>query len=223
MIRRDATQFEAPREYRKFMTNRVGIAKCLRTKNNLSGLWLNGIGSLFLKLGEISQIEFIRKVFKECVKARDVPETWKRSRTVSLFEKGETNVPSNWRLITLTSCLYGLFMAMNATFIQLKMRRQEKLRIFSNSQKGCVAGVPGSMEHAIMTRELMSHAITNKKCLHMIQIDFTNAFGSVPHGLIAKNTECMGLREAQIETVMKICEGASTVITVPRGTSQPIN
>jgi hypothetical protein len=65
-------------------------------------------------------------------------------------------------------------------FIQLKMHKQDKLRIFSSSQKGFVARVPGYMEHAVMTRELMAHAIHSKRDLHMIQIDFTNAFGSVP-------------------------------------------
>jgi hypothetical protein len=56
----------------------------------------------------------------------------------------------------------------------------------------------------------------------MIQIDFTSAFGSVPHGLIAHNMASLGLPPAQIETVMKIYEGASTRIVVPTGTSEPI-
>jgi hypothetical protein len=97
------------------------------------------------------------------------------------------------------------------------MHKQGKLRIFSNSQKGFVAGVPGCMEHAVMTRELMTHAIEGKRDLYMIQIDFTNAFGSVPHGLIKYNRECMGLPDTQIQTIMKIYEGATTVFTVPTG------
>jgi hypothetical protein len=78
---------------------------------------MDGIGYLFLKFGEVPQIEFIRRVFEECVKEGDVSETWKRSRTVFLSKKGEMNVPSNWRPTTITSCLYKPFMAMNATFI----------------------------------------------------------------------------------------------------------
>jgi hypothetical protein len=79
------------------------------------------------------------------------------------------------------------------------------------------------MEHAVMTRELMAHAIAEKRELHMIQIDFTNAFGSVPHGLIQNNMRMMGLPEEQIETVMNIYRGAKTVIAVPTGTSSPID
>jgi hypothetical protein len=114
-------------------------------------------------------------------------------------------------------------MSVNASFIQMKMHKQDNIRIFSNSQKGFVAGVPGCMEHAVMTRELMAHAITQKRDLHMIQIDFTNAFGSVPHGLIAFNMRCMGLPDILIDTVMNIYEGATTVISVPTGVTGPIN
>jgi hypothetical protein len=222
-IKRDEATPDATRIYQKFMTNRLAIAKCLKTKNNLSALGLDGIGYLFLKLGGVPMIEFIRAVFKECVKAGDVPTTWKTSKTVFFYKKGDMSVPLNWPPITITSCLYRLYMAMNATFIQMKMQKQDNIRIFSNSQKGFVAGVPGCMEHAVMTREMMAHAIHNKRDLHMIQIDFTNAFGSVPHGLIAYNMRCIGLPDIQIDTVMKIYEGATTVITVPTGSSEPIN
>jgi hypothetical protein len=132
-------------------------------------------------------------------------------------------LPNNWRSITITSCLYRLFMAMNATFIQVKMHKQDKLSIFSNSQRGFVAGVPGCMKHAFMTRELSAHAIHSRSDLHMIQNDFTNAFGSVPHGLIAHNMACMGLPSDQIEIVMNIYKDATTRISVPTGVSEPIN
>jgi hypothetical protein len=178
-IKGDITDIEPSKDYRKFMTNRLAIAKCLKTKNNLSALGMDGIGYLFMKLGEVPMIEFLRRAFKEFVRCRNVPDVWKISRTCFIFKKGDTNLPNNWRPITIVSCVYRLYMAMNATFIQLKMRKQDKLRIFSNSQKGFVAGVPGCMEHALMTRELMAHAIHNKRDLHMIQIDFTSAFGSV--------------------------------------------
>jgi hypothetical protein len=168
-------------------------------------------------------IEFIRQVFKHCVRNGDVPDTWKQAKTVFLYKKGDSSAPQNWRPITITSCLYRLFMALNASFIQLKMHKQDNIRIFSNSQKGFVSGVPGCMEHAVMTRELMAHAIAQKRDLHMVQIDFTNAFGSVPHGLIAFNMRCMGLPDILIDTVMNIYEGATTVIAVPTGVTGPIN
>jgi hypothetical protein len=222
MIKRDEATPDATRMYRKFMTNTVNIARALRTKNNLSALGPDGIGYLLLKMGNQPMIKFISYLFKRCLREGDVPDTWKQSKTVFLYKKGDSSAPNNWRPITITSCLYRLFMSMNATFIQMKMHKQDNIRIFSNSQKGFVAGVPGCMEHAVMARELMAHAITQKRDLHMIQIDFTNAFGSVPHGSIAYNMRCMGLPDILIDTVMNVYEGATTVIAVPTGVTGPI-
>jgi hypothetical protein len=53
------------------------------------------IGYLFMKLGDAPMIEFIRAVFKECVKSGDVPVTWKTSKTVFLYKKGDSSVPAN--------------------------------------------------------------------------------------------------------------------------------
>jgi hypothetical protein len=222
-IKRDEATPDATRMYKKFMTGIVNIARCLRTKNNLSALGPDGIGYLFLKLGNAPMIQFISEVFKKCIKEGNVFDTWKQSKTVFLYKKGDSSQPCNWRPITITSCLYRLFMAMNATFIQMKMHKQNNIRIFSNSQKGFVAGVPGCMEHAVMTREIIAHAVERHHDLHMIQIDFTNAFGSVPHGLIAFNMRSMGLPDILTDTVMNIYKGATTVISVPTGTTEPIN
>jgi hypothetical protein len=143
-IKRDEAIPDTNGPHRKFMTDERNIARCLRTKDNLPALGPDGIGYLFMKLGKSPMIGFIRQVFKRCVREGDVPDTWKQSKTVFLYKKGDSSLPSNWRPITITSCLYRLFMAMNATFIQLKMHKQGNIRVFSNSQKGFVAGVPGS-------------------------------------------------------------------------------
>jgi hypothetical protein len=61
-----------------------------------------------------------------------------------------------------------------------------------------------------------------KKNLHMVQIDFSNAFGSVPQKLIQYNTELMGIPDNIISCVMDIYNGCSTVINVRTGESRPI-
>jgi hypothetical protein len=157
------------------MTKTTKIAKGLRSKNNLSGLGRDGIGYLFMKLGEQPMINWLKEVFEVCVKNGIVPDTWKRSRTVMLYKKGETHIPSNWRPITITSCIYRLFMSLTAQYLQEKVHRGGKRHIFSQAQKCFVSRVPGCMEHAVITRELIAHAKLHKKDLHMVQIDLSNA------------------------------------------------
>jgi RNA-binding protein YlmH len=74
----------------------------------------------------------------------------------------------------------------------------------ASCQKGFIQGQAVSMEHAVLTREMISHATRHKKNLYMVQIDFSNAFGSVPHDLILGNMASLGLPQVTIDLVQNI-------------------
>jgi hypothetical protein len=57
----------------------------------------------------------------------------------------------------------------------------------------------------------------------MVQIDFSNAFGSVPQKLIEYNMLRTGIPEDIVNPVMDIYDGGQTVIITPAGQSEPIN
>jgi hypothetical protein len=61
------------------------------------------------------------------------------------------------------------------------------------------------MEHAVLTREMISHATMHRKDMYMVQTDFSNAFGSDPHDLILSNMYSIGLQNATVELVRDIC------------------
>jgi hypothetical protein len=129
-------------------------------------------------------LQHIANLFGSCIKDAQVPTTWKRSRTVFLYKKGEVSDPTNWRPITITSYVYRIFTSMISEFIQQHIHKCGRRKIFSASQKGFVMGIQGCMEHAVLTREMIAHAKRHKKNLFMVQIDFSNAFGSVPQKMI---------------------------------------
>jgi hypothetical protein len=98
-----------------------------------------------LKPGGAPQSEFPGNTFRACVKYGWVPRTWKRSRTVFLYKKGEVTAPENWRPIAITSCVYRIFASMISGFIQQNLHKPGKRKIFSLAQKGFVSGVQGCM------------------------------------------------------------------------------
>jgi hypothetical protein len=61
---------------------------------------------------------------------------------------------------------------MISEFLQQKVHKAGRRKIFSISQKGFIAGVQGCMEHAVLTREMIAHAKRLRKNLHMVQIAF---------------------------------------------------
>jgi hypothetical protein len=198
------------------MQKEEAITKCLKAKHNLSALGLDGVGYCHLKFGKEPMIKLIATMFKDCVEARQIPGTWKRSRTALLYKKGLESEMKNWRPITVTCCIYRLFTAMITQWIQ-DQHSTNKLQIFSRTQKGFVQGQAGCMEHAVLTRELISHAKIHRKNLYMLQIDFSNAFGSVPHDLILSNMTSMGIPTTVTELVRNIYTDNSSKISLIGG------
>jgi hypothetical protein len=78
-------------------------------------------------------------------------------------------------------------------------------------------------EHAVLTREIIAHAKRCRKNLHMVQIDFSNAFGSVPRQMIELNMVQMGIPVEVINPIMDIYQGCQTVIVTPGWESDPID
>jgi hypothetical protein len=112
--------------------------------------------------------------------------------------------------------VYRLFTAMITQWIQ-DQHSLNKLQIFSRAQKGFVQGQAGCMEHALLTMELTSHAQTHRKNLYMVQIDFSNAFGSGPHDLMMSNMRAMGIPTTVTELVRNIYTDNSSKISLMRG------
>jgi hypothetical protein len=73
------------------------------------------------------------------------------------------------------------------------------------------------MEHTVITRELISHAQIHRKNLSMVQIDFSNAFGSVPHDLILTNMVAMGFPTVITDLVKNIYMDNSSKISLVGG------
>jgi hypothetical protein len=111
---------------------------------------------------------------------------------------------------------------MISEFIQQHIHKCGRRKIFSASQKGFVMGIQGCMEHAVLSRKITAHAKRFKKNLFMVQIDFSNAFGSVPQKIIDWNMRRMGITDCIVDPVMDIYDGCETVLSLNSGVSKPI-
>jgi hypothetical protein len=205
--------------FAEWTRNEDEIRACLKSKHNLSALGLDGVGYLHLKFGGDPMIKFLSLIFGDCVAERKVPQTWKSSRTVLLYKKGSEMEMKNGRPISITCCVYRLFTAMITKWIQ-DQHSSNRLQIFSRSQKGFVQAQAGCMEHAVLTREMISHATLHHRNLYMVQIDFSNAFGSVPHELILYNMYSTGLPFATVELVRDIYTDNRSKITLTGGETE---
>jgi hypothetical protein len=202
----------------EFMIKEDAIKKRLNSKHNLSALGLDGIGYCHLKFGKEPMIKFLAAIFKDCTECPRQPATCKRSRTALLYKMGKEEELKNWRPITVTSCAYRLFTAMITQWIP-DQHSFNKLQIFSRTQKGFVQGQAGCIEHAVITREMISHAQIHRKNLYMVQIDFSNDFGSVPRDLILTNMMAIGFPAVVTDIVKNMyTDNGSKISLVGGGT-----
>ena len=97
-------------------------------------------------------------------------------------KKGPTRIPSNFRMIALTSCIGKTY------HLLLEKRFASYLTdnnyIDKTLQKAFLPGINGCIEHNITLDEIISQAKTKKKTMHITFFDLEDAFGSVPHSLI---------------------------------------
>ncbi|MDR3078594.1 MAG: hypothetical protein LBU15_00990 [Rickettsiales bacterium] len=107
--------------------------------------------------------------------------SWKEARTILLHKKGDCEVIGNWRPISITNCAYQIFTCLLTRVFQ---DINARYGIFTYPQKGFIKKTNGCSEHGIMLNELFLDARRGHNGLVMTTIDFTNAFGSVPHQLI---------------------------------------
>jgi hypothetical protein len=106
---------------------------------------------------------------------------WKEARTILLHKKGDCEVMGNRWPMSITNCAYRIFTCLLARAFQ---DINARYGVLTDPQKDFIKKTNGCSEHGIMLNELFLDARKRHKGLVMTIIDFTNAFGSVPHELI---------------------------------------
>jgi hypothetical protein len=116
--------------FAEHMVNEDAIRKCLNSKHDLSALGLDRIGYCHRKFGKALMTKLIAAISKDCAEHRQMPQMWKGSHTALLYKKDTEEELKNWRLITITCCIYQLFTTMMTQWIQ-NQHSDNKLRFES--------------------------------------------------------------------------------------------
>jgi hypothetical protein len=103
------------------------------------------------------------------------------AQTILLHKKGEYEVIGNWTPISITNCAHRIFICLLARAFQ---DVKAKYAVFADPQKDFIKRTNVCNEHGIMLNELFLDARRCHKGLGITTVEFTNAFGSVPHELI---------------------------------------
>ena len=152
-------------------------------KASASGL--NGIPyKVYKKCPRISK--FLFKNFQACFKRCEIPIQWRSAQEI-YFPKVSSpseNKLSDFRPIALLNVEGKLFFSLVSKCLETHLIHNNKF-INNSIQKGCMEKIAGCWEHLSLVWHALKEARTQKSNLAIIWLDIANAYGSIPHKLVA--------------------------------------
>jgi hypothetical protein len=200
---------EGSDEMMEYLTKDENIKAIIKSRSDENACGMDGIGNQIFKAAKGEGVKFIKKILETSIRQGKMITSWKQAKTILIYKKGSTEQIQNWRPISITNCIYRIFTCLLAKAIQ---GLNSRYHIFNDSQKGFIEKTNGCSEHAILLNELLNHANRQRKDLVTTAIDFTNAFGSVPHEMILSVMHQRGFPEWLCRLVKEMYTGASSVI-----------
>ena len=131
------------------------------------------------------------KLFNHILKGggRDI-KSWAMSILVPIIKKGNPNDPSNYRGISLLSCLAKFFYTiLNNRLLQFVTANE----ILAPNQLGFLPGNRTSDAHIILHNLINKHCHKSNKYIYGCFVDFSKAFDSVPRDILFKKLVKYGI------------------------------
>ena len=187
------------------------ILKTIKSRSNLSAFGCDGLCNAVWKIGGNTTAHIVKHIFTCMLNTGLFPEVIKFNKTIMLYKKGDVNDPHSWRPITITPTLYRIIMCHISRSMQLINSNN---RFISSSQKGFMKIPAAAAEHVTMVDEMIHDATRNNKSLYIMSIDFSDAFGSVPHKLIKRNLKSLGFDVNFVKCIMSSYTSSATKIVI---------
>ena len=132
----------------------------------------------------------LTKLFNKSIEAGQIPRDWTRANVTPVFKKGNKHSPSNYRPVSLTSLVVKILERLIHSRITDFLDQHHKLSSF---QHGFRRG-HSCQTQLLATVHEWARSLDNRASTHVIFLDFSKAFDSVPHQKLLLKTENIGVR-----------------------------
>ena len=129
--------------------------------------------------------------------------------------------PSNFRMISLTSCIGKLFHQIVANRIESYLLTNHLLDC--ETQKAFLKGINGCIEHTTIMRELIADARSRKQTIHVTFFDLADALGSVEHNLIDHTLRRNGIPSPVCDYVKNLYSRLEGCVKTKEWTAEPFS
>ena len=174
-----------------FIITKDEISRCSRNLKNGKSSGLDCITNEMLKNGECLILPAVHKLFNAVLQLGIYPKEWKMGYITPIFKSGDRFDSSNYRGITIMSCVGKLFNSILNNRLDTYLNENQ---IISETQIGFQKKAR-TTDHMFVLRTLIEkYTKQNKSHLFTCFIDFKKAFDSVLHQAVLLKMQNIGIK-----------------------------
>ncbi|CAM4583511.1 unnamed protein product [Lepidochelys kempii] len=160
-------------------------------------------------------------IFENSWRSEEVTDDWKKANVVPIFKKGKKEDPGNYRPVSLTSVPGKI---MEQVLKRSILKHLEERKVIRNSQHGFTKG-KSCLTNLIAFYDEITGSVDEGKALDMLFLDFSKAFDTVSHSILASKLKKYGLDEWTIRWIESWldCRAQWVVINGSMSSWQPLS
>ncbi|CAM5153827.1 unnamed protein product [Natator depressus] len=158
-------------------------------------------------------------IFENSWRSGEVPDDWKKA--VPIFKKGKEEDPENYRPVSLTSTPGKI---MEQVLKESILKHLEERKVIRNSQHGFTKG-KSCLTNLIAFYDEITGSVDEGKAVDVLFLDFSKAFDTVSHSILASKLKKYGLDEWTIRWIESWldCRAQRVVINCSMSSWQPVS
>ena len=138
-------------------------------------------------------------VYNEAWMSGTIPHSWTEAWVVSIFKgKGSDTDPANYRPISLLNTTYKVYAAM------LQKRLSKKFDHTLRPNQYGFRAAKGTRHPLFILRRAMEWSVLTDKPLHLLFLDWKQAFDSIDHTAMLEALDCSGLSQRSLKAIQAI-------------------
>ncbi|CAM4577256.1 unnamed protein product [Lepidochelys kempii] len=136
-------------------------------------------------------------IFENSWQLGKVPDDWKKANVVPIFKKGKEQDPGNYRPVSLTSVPGKI---MEQVLKESILKHLEERKVIRNSQHGFTKG-KSCLTNLIAFYDEITGSVDEGKAVDVLSLDFSKAFDTVSHSILASKLRKYRLDECTVRWV----------------------